>query len=107
MMWFGNRGEFWQDMPCLGNWSGFGGGRIFMMLGGIILLAVLIAAIVLMVKLIGRSQTAAAGQGFTGGQYQNNIAVEETALNILNNRFARGEIDENEYERRKKLILSK
>lgn len=107
MMWFGNRGDNFQDMPCFGNWAGLGGGRFFMIIGGLVLLALLITVIVLIVKSVSKNQ-AVSSPGLPGSYNQNNISgTEAEAMNILNNRFARGEIDETEYERRKKLIMSK
>ena len=63
-----------------GHWFGFGGG--FMWFFWILI----IVAIVMLVK------------GFSGGQSNEN---PETPLDILKKRYARGEIDEEEYERRR------
>lgn len=70
----------------------FGGGRMggFMPLMMIIRLAILIALIVLAVKL-----------------YKKHIGGPASALKLLDERFAKGEIDEEEYTRRKQFLTQK
>jgi len=70
---------------------GWGGG-IFMVIGGIILLALLIYGIVLLTR---QKQT---GQPVTNHVIQQDIG---SAFTILNERYARGEINEEEYTRKK------
>jgi len=69
-------------------WFGMILGPIFM----ILLLAVLIAAIVLIVRWVG---------GPSAGAALHPVPPERTALDILNERYARGEIDRDEYMQRK------
>ena len=71
---------------------GFGYGGIFMMLIPIVLVAIIVYAIL---KLTGHSNR--------NGHY-NNIS-SNGALDILNERFARGEITEEEYNQKKNMIL--
>jgi putative membrane protein len=71
---------------------GVGYGGMFMMLIPIVLVSIIVYAIY---KLIGHSNN--------NGHY-NNIG-SNSALNILNERFARGEITEEEYNQKKNMIL--
>ena len=70
---------------------GWGGG-IFMMLGGLLLLGLLIYAVV---RLTGHNQKS---QTVITNPVQQDIG---NALNILNERYARGELNEEEYARKK------
>lgn len=81
---------FWELGGLCRN-MGFGGG-IFMMIGGLLLLGLVIYVIVV---LAGKSQTNHTVPASTVYQDTGN------ALNILNERFARGEINEEEYTRKK------
>jgi len=74
MMWWG------------GGWYGMILGPLFM----ILVLAVVIAAVVLLVR-------------WTGGQGQA-TAPHRTPLDILKERFARGEIDKDEFEARRRVL---
>jgi putative membrane protein len=76
MMWWG------------GGWYGMIFGPLFM----ILVLAVLIAAVVLLVRWVG------------GPWRQTTPPQSRTALDILKERFARGEIDKNEFEERRRVI---
>ena len=60
----------------------------------IVFLAVVVMVVVLAVRWIGGSGHAAAAPPPSG----------KTALDILNERFARGEIDKDEFEDRKRLL---
>jgi putative membrane protein len=71
---------------------GVGYGGMFMMLIPIVLVSIIVYAVY---KLIGHSNN--------NGHY-NNIG-SNSALNILNERFARGEITEEEYKQKKNMIL--
>lgn len=76
----------WEYMP----WYG-------MIFGPIIMIAVLvtiIVAVVLIVRSLGGGSTGTAVPPATG----------KTALDILKERFARGEIDKDEFEERKRLL---
>ena len=76
MMWWG------------GGWYGMIFGPLFMLL----ILAVLIAAVVLLVR-------------WAGGPWQQTAPPpNRTPLDILKERFARGEIDKNEFEERRRVI---
>lgn len=68
----------------------FGGGFI-----GIIFWVILIAVIIFAVRWLSDSRA-------TGGDNST-----ESALDILNKRYARGEIDQNEYERKKREISNR
>jgi len=70
---------------------GFGGG-FFMMLGGLLLLGLVIYGIVVLTR------NKSASHPVTGGTPLQDIG---SAMNILNERFARGEINEEEYARKK------
>jgi len=73
---------------------GVGYGGIFMMLIPIVLVAIIVYAIL---KLTGHSK---------GNGNYNNIS-SNGALDILNERLARGEITEEEYNQKKNMILKK
>jgi len=70
---------------------GFGGG-FFMMIGGLLLLGLVVYLIVV---LTGNKST---NKPVNGGNSTQDIG---SAMNILNERFARGEINEEEYARKK------
>lgn len=70
---------------------GFGGG-FFMMIGGLLLLGLFIYMIVV---LTAKKPT---NQSVTGGNSFQDIS---SAMSILNDRFARGDINEEEYARKK------
>ena len=72
----------WHDMT---GWHGTGWGMIFW-------LVILVGLVILIIKLLQHQQ------GTAGS--------EETALDILNKRYAKGEISKEEYEERKKDITS-
>lgn len=86
MMRFG----FWE-LGGLCRHIGFGGG-IFMMIGGLVLLGLLIYGIIVLTGKKQTNQTAS-----TTAVYQDT----GNAINILSERFARGEINEEEYARKK------
>jgi len=75
MMWWG------------GGWYGMILGPLFM----ILVLAALIATVVLLVR-------------WVGGPWQQTAPPHRTPLDILKERFARGEIDKNEFEERRRVI---
>ncbi|KAB2950469.1 MAG: SHOCT domain-containing protein [Rhizobiaceae bacterium] len=79
MMWGGDQ------------WGGFG-----MVLGPIFMILVLIGVVAGTVYLLKVFGTAAAGSKENGG--------DGKALNILKERYARGEIDSKEFEERKRLL---
>jgi len=80
MMWWG------------GGWYGMIFGPLFM----ILMLAVAIAVVLLLVRWLG-----APWHGMGPPQH---APSDQTALNILKERFARGEIDKDEYEEKRRLI---
>ena len=71
-------------------WGG-GYGMIFGPLFMVLMIAVVIAAAVFIVRLLGGPWTGAA-------------PPHRTALDILKERFARGEIDKNEFEERRRIM---
>lgn len=75
MMWWG------------GGWYGMIFGPLFM----ILVLAAVIAVVVLLVR-------------WAGGQGQATAPSHRTPLDILKERFARGEIDKNEFEERRRVL---
>lgn len=75
-----------------GHFGGYGGGGMFLMMGFGFL--IFLTLIFLVYKLM-RNNTPS-----------NNSSLNNSTLNILNERFAKGEIDEDEYTK-KKIILSK
>lgn len=70
-----------------GGWYGMIFGPLFM----ILVLAVLIATVMLLVR-------------WVGGPWQQTAPPSRTPLDILKERFARGEIDKNEFEERRRVI---
>lgn len=74
----------WEMMP----WYGMIFGPIMM----IFMLAVVVAVIVLIVRWLG------------GGAYHPPPKLQRTALNILDERFAKGEIEKDEFEEKKRLL---
>jgi putative membrane protein len=81
--------------PHMMGWGGGGYGMIFGPLFMILVLAAVIAVVVLLVRWLGgQSQGAAPNQAPPG----------RTPLDILKERFARGEIDKEEFEQRRRVL---
>jgi putative membrane protein len=78
--------------PHMMGWGGGWYGMIFGPLFMILVLAVLSAAVVLLVRWVG------------GPWQQTALPPGRTPLDILKERFARGEIDKNEFEERRRVI---
>lgn len=76
-------------------WGGGGYGMIFGPLFMILVLAVVIAVVVLLVRGLG---------GPWQGAAPNHPPPGRTPLDILRERFARGEIDKSEYEERRRVL---
>lgn len=74
---------------------GYQGGMGWMVLGFVFWLAVIAGIVLLVIWIIGKS-----GKG-------KQVQTEETALEILNKRYARGEISKEQYEEMKRDILTK
>jgi putative membrane protein len=72
-------------------WGGGSYGMIFGPLLMILMLAVVIAVVVLLVR-------------WVGGQGQASVPPHRTPLDILKERFARGEIDKDEFEARRRVL---
>ena len=73
-------------------WGDWGwGGMFFGPIMGILYIGLIVAAIVLVVRWLG------GGEGITAPR-------GKTALQILEERFARGEIDKDEFEERRRLL---
>ena len=77
--------------PHMMGWGGGWYGMIFGPLFMILVLAVLIATVMLLVR-------------WAGGQGQAQAPSHRTPLDILKERFARGEIDKDEFEERRRVI---
>lgn len=78
--------------PMMGyGWSGWGGG--FWMLGGLLLLIGVIIVVVWAVTAVSR-----------GGRAPSGDPTRATPNEILRERFARGEINEQEFEQAKKVL---
>lgn len=76
-------------------WGGMGsGGWILMTLLAVLFFAVVITAVVLAIRYLSGSPTAASAQG----------SGPARAEDLLAGRFARGEIDEDEFQRRMTLL---
>ncbi|MBI5870824.1 MAG: SHOCT domain-containing protein [Actinobacteria bacterium] len=82
--------------------NGFDGGMS--VFGGILMMTFWVALIVGIVLLVvWLTRQVAGGQVFSGGQTTGQVTGQtDTALDILNQRYARGEIDKAEYEEKKK-----
>lgn len=74
----------WEMMP----WYGMIFGPIMM----ILMLAIVVAVIVLIVRWLGDDR------------YHPSQKSQRTALNILDERFAKGEIEKDEFEEKKRLL---
>ena len=78
-------------------WGDWGWGHmIFGPLVMIIFLAIAVAVVVLMIRWLGGSSHAAAGL--------QQVSPDKPPLDILKERFARGEIDEEEFAERRKVL---
>jgi putative membrane protein len=76
-------------------WDGRGYGMVFGPLFMILVLALVIAVAVLVVRWVGGPQQGASAPSASSGR---------TALDILKERFARGEIDKSEFEDRRRAL---
>ena len=76
-------------------WGGGGYGTVFGPLFMILLLALVIGVVVLVVRWVGGPQQGASAPSASPGR---------TALDILKERFARGEIDKSEFEDRRRVL---
>ncbi|MEY8829753.1 SHOCT domain-containing protein [Sedimentitalea sp. XS_ASV28] len=83
--------DYWYGHPMMG-WGGGWGGMIFGPFFMIIVLALVIALAVVLVRWIGEPRS---GAGPTGGR---------PPIDILKERFARGEIDKEEFEERRRVL---
>lgn len=96
------------SFPALANGMGSGDGHGSMMWGGgwygmifgplvmIAVIAAVVAVVVLMIRWLG-------GPGYGAGAHPP-PSTGESAINILSQRFARGEIDAAEFQERKRLL---
>ena len=74
-----------------GEWGGGWGGMFLGPVFGILFIAAIAIAVVLVVRALGGGSAARGGAG-------------RSALDILDERFARGEIDREDYEERKRVL---
>ena len=82
----------------MGSYSGFGGFGGLESLGGLILLAIVVVAVIFLINYLNTNRPSMAAANASTG-YSNN------AISILNEKFARGEITEEEYKSKKTAIL--
>ncbi len=75
-----------------GHWGSGWGGMILGPLMMIAFVAVVVAVVVLLMRWLG------------GGHAMGSRAAERTAIDILEERFARGEIDKDEFEERRRVL---
>ena len=85
---YGPRMMWWD-----GGWHGMFLGPLFM----ILTLVAVIAAVALLVQWLG-------GGAWQGAQRLQQMPPQRTPLDILKERFARGEIDKKEFEERRKVL---
>lgn len=76
--------------------GGFGGGAMF--LGGLIVLALLVVGVILIVRLLKPRH---AGTNSTYQGVDNTLQNVDSAMRILNERYAKGEISDEEYATKK------
>lgn len=85
----------WGCGPHMGWWGGGWWGMIFGPLFMILMLAVVIAVVVLLVRWLG---------GASHGAFGHQGPPSRTALDILKDRYARGEINKDEFEERRRVL---
>ena len=83
-----------------GHYGMGGGGWLFGPIMMVIFFALLVGAIILILRLIGVDMGGNAGSGGGGGAARK----DDDPLEILRMRFARGEIDREEFEERRKAL---
>ena len=86
------RSGYGPSMMWDGGWYGMIFGPVFM----ILMLAAVIAVVVLLVRWLGGP--------WSGTQPPRQVPPGRTPLDILKERFARGEIDKDEFEERRRLL---
>ena len=91
-------GNYYNNMMGYGNagWLGFGFGWIFM----IIFWALVIWGIIALVRYYSGY-----GHSCCGRKRENEKRKENNALEILKERYAKGEINKNEFETKKKVLM--
>ncbi len=89
---YGDHPNMWDMMGNVGNWGW--GGMIFGPIMMIVCIAVAVVVVVLLVRWLG-------GPGHGGAHHS---YPSETPLDILKERFAKGEIDKEEFEERRRVL---
>ena len=82
----------------MGGYSGFDGLGGLESFGGLLVLAVVVVVVIILINYLQNANRAGAAAAHTP-------AGNSSAINILNDKFARGEITEDEYKHKKSEIL--
>ncbi|NQW02038.1 MAG: SHOCT domain-containing protein [Rhodospirillales bacterium] len=88
----GNRGAEGFHM----GWDNYGGMMLF---GPVMMIGLVVLIVLVVVMLVGRGKQASESDGNANDRYRH-------ALAILDERYAKGEIDHDEYEQRKRLLMT-
>lgn len=80
-------------------WNGYGVGGWWMWLGGLLIIAATVLVIYALVVIIGRS-----GRNPVHASYEEQRNNSGNAMGVLAERFARGEINDEEYQQKKNAL---
>ena len=87
-------------------WGGGGGWGIISVLLSLVFVAAIVLGVVLVVRALARGSTQRAAPSVTQPAPERQIPPSSPALRVLEERYARGEIDREEYLSRKKDLSS-